>query len=408
MVEKSLDTKLREIHANPNTKAFIIADAKDADMAFGVSSTGARSPEYHHGELRYRTIQEYRDIMRQVVKQGLVDIMLMSASTNEVLTIQERLFDDSHITPAARANDTSEIHLLRGSCYNSMASRPFRTATIDHMQCGKYECAPEERNRGCNLGLYSITLNNNLTRDLEILQAYKAFRIEAEAKGFRHFLEVFDPNTPNAVDPDKLPGFINDAIARTLAGVTKSGLPIFLKVVYHGPKAMEELVAYNSDLVIGVMGGSSGTTHDAFKLIADAQKYGARIALYGRKINNSEHQLSFIHFLRMIVDGDIEPDEAVAAYHGVLQGLNIKPERSLQDDMQLTAQVFSYGGKPSSATVPAGAPTTPKPAAPKPSGLPPVTQDELKPSPKKPKPWDSMSPQEKLEFNQKERDRIFG
>ena len=43
--------------------------------------------------------------MRQVVQQGLVDIMLMSASSNEVLTIQERLFDQSHITPAARAND---------------------------------------------------------------------------------------------------------------------------------------------------------------------------------------------------------------------------------------------------------------------------------------------------------------
>ncbi|MDP8244698.1 MAG: hypothetical protein P9L94_11495 [Candidatus Hinthialibacter antarcticus] len=408
MVEKSLDLKLAEIHANPNSKAFIIADAKDADMAFGISSPGSHSPEYHHGELRYRTIQEYRDIMRQVVHQGLVDIMLMSASSNEVLAIQERLFDASHITPAARANDTSEIHLLRGSCYNSMASRPFRSATIDHMQCGKHECAPEERNQGCNLGLYSITLNNDLERDLAILTAYKNFRIEAEAKGFRHFLEVFDPNLPNAVDPEKLPGFINDAIARTLAGVTKSGLPIFLKVVYHGPKAMEELVAYNSDLVIGIMGGSSGTTHDAFKLIADAQKYGGRVALYGRKINNSEHQLSFIKFLRLIVDGEIEPAEAVAAYHGVLQGLNIKPERSLQDDIQLTAQVFSYGGKTPSVTVPAEAPATPKAVAQKPSGLPPVSKEELAPVRKNAKPWDSMSAQEKIEHNQKERDRIFG
>jgi hypothetical protein len=33
--------------------------------------------------------------MRDITRQGLVDIMLTSASSNEVLTFQERLFDDS-------------------------------------------------------------------------------------------------------------------------------------------------------------------------------------------------------------------------------------------------------------------------------------------------------------------------
>ncbi|MBI1388618.1 MAG: hypothetical protein GC154_09245 [bacterium] len=414
-IQKSLDLKLADIHANSNSKAFILADAKDADMAFGVSSPGHHSPEYHHGESRYRTIQEYREIMRQVVRQGLVDIMLMSASSNEVLTIQERLFDESHITPAARANDTSDIHLLRGSNYTSMASRPFRTATIDHMQCGKHECAPEERSLGCDLGLYSLTLNNDLERDLEILEAYKSFRVEAEAKGFRHFLEMFDPNLPDAVAPDKIPGFINDAIARILAGVTRRGMPIFLKIVYHGPKAMEELCAYNSDLVVGIMGGSSGTTYDAFKLLAEAQKHGARAALYGRKINNSEHQLAFIRFLRMIVDGDITPEEAVPAYHGVLQSLGIRPERPLTDDMRMTATSFSYSGS-ATVTVPAGAPAS-KPAAkpvektaPAPVSSQPVKTGACSPLPgahREPD-FDKMTRQEKLEYNQRRRDRIFG
>ena len=40
---KSLDTKLAEIKANPASRAFIIADAKDADMAFGVRAPGPRS-----------------------------------------------------------------------------------------------------------------------------------------------------------------------------------------------------------------------------------------------------------------------------------------------------------------------------------------------------------------------------
>ena len=42
--------------------------------------------------------------IREVVHQGIVDIMLMSAYVNEQLTIKEGLFKDSHVTPAARAN----------------------------------------------------------------------------------------------------------------------------------------------------------------------------------------------------------------------------------------------------------------------------------------------------------------
>ena len=41
-MEKSLDNKLREIRTNPASRAFIIADAKDADMAFGVKALGPR------------------------------------------------------------------------------------------------------------------------------------------------------------------------------------------------------------------------------------------------------------------------------------------------------------------------------------------------------------------------------
>ena len=37
---KSLDAKLAEIKANPASREFILADAKDADMAFGVRATG--------------------------------------------------------------------------------------------------------------------------------------------------------------------------------------------------------------------------------------------------------------------------------------------------------------------------------------------------------------------------------
>ena len=87
---------------------------------------------------------------------------------------------------------------------------------------------------------------------------------------------------------------------------------------YYGPAAMEQLVNYDSTLIVGILGGSSGTTHDAFRMLWEAKKYGARAALFGRKINNSENQLIFVSFLRALADGHIAPDEAVRDYHGQL------------------------------------------------------------------------------------------
>jgi len=351
---KSLDIKLQRIHANPSlNKDFILADAKDPDMALGIAALG-KSPEAHSKETKYRSLSEFRDMITQIIEQKLVDIMLMSASTAEVMALQQKLFDKSPITPAARANDTTDIHIFRGGVLATQPALPFRTATLDHIQCGKWNCSPLERAKGVNLGLYSLTFNNDSNCDRAALEEYKNFRIDAEKKGFRHFLEVFDPNLNNAVRPDLLPGFINDAIVRTLAAVTSKGRPLFLKVVYHGPKAMEELVHYDPHMVVGVLGGSAGTTYDAFKLLAEAKKYGARAALFGRKINNAEHQLHFIRFLRLLADGQISPEEAVKAYHGELQKLNIKPHRNLNDDMQITTGVMNYSGNGTTISLPLG------------------------------------------------------
>lgn len=340
---KTLDAKLAEIHADPSrSKAFILADAKDADMATGLAATGidpiTRRP---------RTLAEYRDNIRAVIRQGLVDIVLMSASTNELLTILERLFDHSPVTPAARANDTTDIHLPTGGTYAAAPSRPFRTALLDHIMAGKIDPDPHERKLGADLGLYSITPNNDIEFDLPTLEAYREFRVEAERKGFRHFLEVFDPNACGDRCPTDLGRFINDLIVRTLAGVCGKGRPIFLKIAYHGPQAMEELATYDPHLVPGILGGVSGTTFDAFFQLWEARRYGARAALYGRMINNSEHQLTFIQHLRWLADGQIDdPAEATRSYHGELQKLKIPPFRLLEDDLKRTLRSSSYAGKP--------------------------------------------------------------
>jgi hypothetical protein len=269
----------------------------------------------------------------------------MSAYVSEQLTIKEGLFRNSPITPACRANDTTDVWAVRHGCYTREASQPFRSASIDHIQCGQIECDRTATEfPGANLGLYSVTFVNELKQDREALLWYKTFREEAERKRFRHFLEIFDPNVSSGLPPDKLGEFVNDNIIRTLAGVPEAGRPVFLKIVYHGPKAMEELAQYDPNLVVGILGGSAGTTYDAFKLIHDAQKYGARVALYGRKINQAEHQLAFIEMLRLITEGKISPEEAVRAYHGVLQAQGIKPHRLLADDAQATDQAMSYDG----------------------------------------------------------------
>ena len=360
---KSLELKLAEVRANPNSRSFVIADAKDADMAFGVRSPGPRtflssrgerparfSPEiWSRDEFGYRNLPEFLDIIREVVHQGIVDIMLMSAYVNDQVTIKEGLFKNSHVTPAARANDTTDVWAVRHGCYTREPAQTFRSASIDQIQCGKAECDRSQGEfPGANLGLYSVTFVNELQQDRETLLAYKAFRQEAEQKNFRHFLEVFDPNVNSGIPAEKLGEFINDNIIRTLAGVPESGRPLFLKIVYHGPRAMEELAQYDPNVIVGVLGGSAGTTYDAFKLIHDAQKYGARVALYGRKINNAEHQLAFIEMLRLITDGRISPEEAVRAYHGVLQSAKIKPRLPLGKDLELTDQAMSYGTSGSS------------------------------------------------------------
>ena len=120
---KSLDVKLAEVRANRMSRTFIVADAKDADMAFGVRAPGPRGYLAKHGarpvrfspevwtsnEFGYRNLPEFLDIIREVTYQGLIDIMLMSAYVNEKLTIKERLFENSDVTLAARANDTTDV-----------------------------------------------------------------------------------------------------------------------------------------------------------------------------------------------------------------------------------------------------------------------------------------------------------
>ena len=340
-MKPGLIKKLNRLRENSSSREFILADARDADMAWGVPSPGKIYPTPPGGS-RWRTMPEFHEQIRAVARQGMVDIVLASISTMSVLAHQERLFDSLDVTPAVRINDATDVWCPRNGHYREHPSLPFATGFIEEAQfgslLGKHEGEPI-----VNLGLYSVTFNNQMPADRESLLAFREFRAEAQRKHFNYFLEVFAPNVDAGIGPEDIPAFVNDNVCRMLAGVPRAGRPVFLKIPYFGPRAMEELVAYDPSIIVGVLGGGSGTTYDAFKLLADAQKYGARVALFGRKIKEAEDPLTFIGFLRRIVDGEISAEEAVRAYHGELQAKRIPPLRSLEDDLKLTEPALSYG-----------------------------------------------------------------
>ena len=325
-----MDQKLARIRAGRYTKAdFMIADAKDGDMGSGVCGLGPKSANGSNAGFRSR--QDYQAQIREIVAQDIVDIMLMSASNLEVLQAQGA-FRQSEVQPAIRANEATDVFGgMRHGRYTTHPSRPFRSASIRRLMQSRPHA-------GTDLGLYSMTFNNDIDADMATLEAFNDFREEAAAHGFRYFLEVFNPNAPVALSKEQVPQFVNDHIVRCVAGVMQADRPLFLKIPFNGPAAMEELASYDSSIVIGVLGGGAGTARDTFELLRQAEKYGARLALFGRKINLAESALEMVAMMRRVVDGAISPAEAVRAYHDTLQKQGLRPQRSLDDDLEVTEE----------------------------------------------------------------------
>ena len=111
----------------------------------------------------FHSIQDYRANIRAIVEQRFVDIMLMSVSTSDALAFGERLFETSPVTPAIRANDTTDIWLFgTQAAYGKHPSVPFRTAIIDEAIGANANGLIAPGQPQVNLGLYSITLNNDV------------------------------------------------------------------------------------------------------------------------------------------------------------------------------------------------------------------------------------------------------
>ncbi len=329
---KTLDSKLERIAGGVDTPAdFIIADAKDGDMGFGAHAPGPeRNPDGSHtGRLKSR--DDYLAQITEIVSQGIVDVVLMSAGNYERLH-RNGVYSHTPVTPAIRANDTTDIWTMRGGRYKAAPSRPFRSADLSRV-----------RQMECDLCLYSMTFVNDAAADLRTVQAYREFRLEAAESGIRHFLEVFNPNVDAGLKDDEIGEFVNDCIARSLAGLVSDERPLFLKIAYNGAAAMRELCHYDRSLVVGVLGGSAGTTRDTFELLQQASANGARVALFGRKINLAESPLDIVRLMRAVVSDSKPPEEAVLEYHEALNKRGIAPDRPLEADQAITERILQAG-----------------------------------------------------------------
>ena len=140
---------------------------------------------------------------------------------------------------------------------------------------------------------------------------------------------------------EELGDYVNDCIIKAIAGQTKEERPLFLKIAYNGPKAMEDLASYDPEnLIVGILGGSKGTTRDCFELIHKASKYGAKVALFGRKINLSEDPIGLVKLMRKVVEENTTPEEAVKIYHDQLNKKKLIPDRSLKKDLEITDSIL--------------------------------------------------------------------
>ncbi|SDX79212.1 hypothetical protein SAMN05444358_111107 [Ruegeria halocynthiae] len=329
---KRLDHKLTRIqNGEYHPKDFIIADAKDSDMALGVCAAGPQYASNGQPTGKHRPLQVYRDAMSEMIASDLVDVMLTSLSSGEYLA-RHAAFVGSAVTPAIRLNDGSDIWHWRGANYKSYPTVPFRTARLDRVK------------PLADLGLYALTFFNDLDQDRRSLEAYAQFRDAASTAGIRHFLEVFNPQFDVATGDAEFAAYNNDAIARCLAGVSRLDRPVFLKVVYNGARATEELASFDPEnLIVGILGGASSTTRDTLEMVKQAEQYGARVALFGRKIFFAESSTGIVRAMRRVVEERISSEEATKAYHDELQKAGLRAKTPLTEDLELTDSALKAG-----------------------------------------------------------------
>jgi len=293
-------------------KSPIFVFAADPLASAGIRGLGIEyKPEPH-----YRTRPEFLQLQREIVEDGYIDALLMTPADAEVLALDERIFDSSPVTPIVRMNSETSIWNPRHGRYRQSLSEPFRTVLPQDIKNYCELLVAPALECHVRLGLYSITLNNDVTADKRILDEYIKFAHEiGEIQSFNHILEVFLPNVRiPGMDEKKAGQYIADSLVRTMSYLRKRQRPLFIKTEFTTPETWQELNSFDPSIVIGALGGPRKNALDTLTLARDVVKYGGKVILFGRKVFGEDNPRLIAKALRSVLDQEMPPEEAYAEY----------------------------------------------------------------------------------------------
>ena len=293
----------------------IFVFAGDAQASAGLHGLGSIGGPRTH---QFRTRPDFQRLCRELSRDGAIDGCLMTPADAETLAVEERFFDTLPVTPLVRVNAETWIWNPRHGTYVRSASRPFQTVPLrDAGFCREQICKVQDFN--IRLGLYSITLNNDVEADVRTLEAYLTYAHECgRTPGFDHFLEVFLPNTPqHGLSLEEVGEYVADSIVRTMSYLRRNERPRFIKTAYTTAAVWRELCGFDPDLIVGALGGPRGDARATLKLAHDVITGGGKVILFGRAVFEDESPLLISQALRRVLDGQ-DPDSAHEWYRAAL------------------------------------------------------------------------------------------
>jgi hypothetical protein len=293
----------------------LLVFAGDALAAGGLHGLGTVKDG---GRTRPRRQAEFLQLCRDITTDGFVDGCLMTPADAETLAVDEHFFASTPVTPMVRLNAETSIWSPRHGEYTRTPAQPFTTVQVDAHAPEAAYCTTLGDALECHvrIGLYSITLNNDVESDRRTLLEYLNFAREVgEHPQFDHFLEVFLPNVNlPGLNYEKRGQYIADSIVRTMSYLKKHQRPRFIKTEYTGAATWKELCEFDPTLIIGALGGPRVSTRKTLELAANVVAGGGRATLFGRTIFGDDNPRAICKALRAVLDQKMSVDEAYQMY----------------------------------------------------------------------------------------------
>ncbi len=323
---------------------FLMVVAHDPDMGGGIEAYGTTG----NGTLRSR--QDFlENLVLPVLQERLdeypsgetygVDPYIECSADAVLVSLRNASwlkFRNPKLTEIVfRANNTTDVWQSREGNYAGLPAKPHAVVDLE-----------AAKNLGLEVCLFSVTLCGDLEPDMSMIEAYADFCRKARKLGLKHILEIFNPGLGpvswlNAATKGE---FINDSIVRLVASQECDYGPILLKIPFNTRESMAELTSFDTDLNVGIMGGSSGTSMDAFELANQAAECGARAAFFGRRIKNAVLPLEMSRLIREVGRGTMSPKLAVDEYHDEVGERPLPGGLTKEQDSEITLDALKKDG----------------------------------------------------------------